>query len=213
MLTDIEIAQSCEMQPIGKIAEKLNIPEEKLEPYGRYKAKVDHIASEGSPAEGQAGARHRHQPDARRRRQDHRHPSAWPTALRRTGQKRHAGAARAVAGPGVRHEGRRGGRRLCAGRAHGGYQPALHRRHARHQLRRTTCWPPWWTTTSSRATPWASTRAAMTLEALRGYERPAAAQSSSTASAASPTARRARTGLTSPPPARSWRCFCLASSI
>ena len=27
MLTDIEIAQSCEMQPIGKIAEKLNIPE------------------------------------------------------------------------------------------------------------------------------------------------------------------------------------------
>ena len=44
MLTDIEIAQSCEMQPIGKIAEKLNIPEEMLEPYGRYKAKVDHIA-------------------------------------------------------------------------------------------------------------------------------------------------------------------------
>ena len=43
MLTDIEIAQSCEMQPIGKIADKLNIPEEMLEPYGRYKAKVDHI--------------------------------------------------------------------------------------------------------------------------------------------------------------------------
>ena len=29
MLTDIEIAQSCEMQPIGKIADKLNIPEAK----------------------------------------------------------------------------------------------------------------------------------------------------------------------------------------
>ena len=52
MLTDIEIAQSCEMQPIGKIAEKLNIPEEMLEPYGRYKAKVDHIALKDLPQKG-----------------------------------------------------------------------------------------------------------------------------------------------------------------
>ena len=52
MLTDIEIAQSCEMQPIGKIADKLNIPEEMLEPYGRYKAKVDHIALKDLPQKG-----------------------------------------------------------------------------------------------------------------------------------------------------------------
>ena len=52
MLTDIEIAQSCKMQPIGKIAEKLNIPEEMLEPYGRYKAKVDHIALKDLPQKG-----------------------------------------------------------------------------------------------------------------------------------------------------------------
>ena len=52
MLTDIEIAQSCEMQPIGKIAEKLNIPEEMLAPYGRYKAKVDHIALKALPQKG-----------------------------------------------------------------------------------------------------------------------------------------------------------------
>ena len=41
LLTDIEIAQSCTMEPIGRIAERANIPESSLEAYGRYKAKVD----------------------------------------------------------------------------------------------------------------------------------------------------------------------------
>ncbi|MBR0535318.1 MAG: formate--tetrahydrofolate ligase [Clostridia bacterium] len=40
-LTDIEIAQSCEMKPISEIAAKAGIGDEFLEPYGRYKAKVD----------------------------------------------------------------------------------------------------------------------------------------------------------------------------
>ena len=40
-LTDIEIAQSCEMRPIGEIARRAGIDEKYLEPYGRYKAKVD----------------------------------------------------------------------------------------------------------------------------------------------------------------------------
>lgn len=40
MLTDIEIAQQAQLQPITKIAEKLNIKEDELEPYGRYKAKL-----------------------------------------------------------------------------------------------------------------------------------------------------------------------------
>ena len=39
--SDIEIAQSAEMLPIGKIAEKLNIPADALELYGNYKAKVN----------------------------------------------------------------------------------------------------------------------------------------------------------------------------
>ena len=41
-MTDIEIAQSCEMKPIGRIAEAAGIDEKYLEPYGRYKAKVDY---------------------------------------------------------------------------------------------------------------------------------------------------------------------------
>ena len=41
-MTDIEIAQSCEMKPIGQIAETAGIDDKYLEPYGRYKAKVDY---------------------------------------------------------------------------------------------------------------------------------------------------------------------------
>ena len=40
-LSDIEIAQSCKMKPIGEIAAKAGIGDDFLEPYGRYKAKVD----------------------------------------------------------------------------------------------------------------------------------------------------------------------------
>ena len=40
-LTDIEIAQSAKMQPITAIAASAGVPEDALEQYGRYKAKVD----------------------------------------------------------------------------------------------------------------------------------------------------------------------------
>lgn len=40
-LFDIEIAQQCRMLPIGEIARRAHVQEEYLEPYGRYKAKVD----------------------------------------------------------------------------------------------------------------------------------------------------------------------------
>ena len=40
-LSDIEIAQGCKMKPIGEIAEKIGITDEYLEPYGKYKAKID----------------------------------------------------------------------------------------------------------------------------------------------------------------------------
>ena len=41
MKTDIEIAQSAEMQPITAIAEAAGIPVDCLEPYGKYKAKIN----------------------------------------------------------------------------------------------------------------------------------------------------------------------------
>ena len=41
-MTDIEIAQACKMKKINEIAKTLDIPEEYLELYGNYKAKVDY---------------------------------------------------------------------------------------------------------------------------------------------------------------------------
>src|SRR5690625_3211035 len=41
MQTDIEIAQSVELEPIEEIAKKINIPKDQLEQYGKYKAKIN----------------------------------------------------------------------------------------------------------------------------------------------------------------------------
>ena len=48
-LSDIEIAQSCTMRPIGEIAEKAHIDVKYLEQYGRHKAKVELSFLEESP--------------------------------------------------------------------------------------------------------------------------------------------------------------------
>jgi formate--tetrahydrofolate ligase len=40
MKSDIEIAQETELKNINTIAESINIPEEDIEQYGRYVAKV-----------------------------------------------------------------------------------------------------------------------------------------------------------------------------
>ena len=41
-LSDIEIAQQCEMKRINEIADKLDISDEYVEQYGKYKAKIDY---------------------------------------------------------------------------------------------------------------------------------------------------------------------------
>lgn len=41
MLTDIEIAQQTKLRPIAEIAEELGVRNEELEPYGRFKAKLN----------------------------------------------------------------------------------------------------------------------------------------------------------------------------
>ncbi|MBW1605586.1 formate--tetrahydrofolate ligase [Lactobacillus sp. Sy-1] len=40
MKTDIEISQESQLLPIGKIASKLNLTDQQIEPYGHYKAKI-----------------------------------------------------------------------------------------------------------------------------------------------------------------------------
>ena len=39
-MTDLEIAQATPMEPIQKVAAKIGIPEDALEYYGKYKAKL-----------------------------------------------------------------------------------------------------------------------------------------------------------------------------
>ena len=121
MLTDaIEIAQSCVMQPIEKIADTLGLTPDLLEPYGRYKAKVDYLALKDRPQKGRLVLVT---------------PSIQPAgegkttvsigladALRLEGYNACLALREPSLRPGFRCEGRRGGRRLCAGRADGGHQ-------------------------------------------------------------------------------------------
>jgi len=48
-LSDIEIAQSVQMQPISEIAKKAGIPEDTVEYYGKYKAKIDYTQLKDLP--------------------------------------------------------------------------------------------------------------------------------------------------------------------
>ena len=155
------------------------------------------------PAGRQARAGHRDHADAGRRGQDHDHGRP-----RRRAQPdrpaRHDLPARALARPVLRHEGRRGRRRLRPGRADGGHQPPLHRRLPRHRrrpqpARRADRQPP---LLGQRARP---RRAPDHLAPRDGHERPRAAPDRELARRQSPTASRARTASTSRSPPRSWR--------
>lgn len=52
MLSDIEIAQAAEIQPIVTIAEKLGLTIDEIEQYGKYKAKLDLATRKNAPLEG-----------------------------------------------------------------------------------------------------------------------------------------------------------------
>ena len=41
MMTDIEIAQQTKLKPIAQVAQDLGVLPEELEPYGRFKAKLN----------------------------------------------------------------------------------------------------------------------------------------------------------------------------
>ncbi len=54
MKSDIEIAQASKLKKISEVAKKLDIPEDSLEPYGHYKAKIslDYLNSLNSKTDG-----------------------------------------------------------------------------------------------------------------------------------------------------------------
>ena len=134
--SDIEIAQAAKLRPIVDVArERLGIPSESLEPYGRYKAKVslDYIKSLQDRPNGKLVLVSAITPTPGGRRQNHhdRWPDRRPQSHRQEGDAVHS---RTVAGAVLRHERRRGGWRLCAGRPDGGHQSPFHRRFSRDHV-------------------------------------------------------------------------------
>ena len=130
MKTDIEIAQATKLAADrARSRKRLGIPDEALEPYGRYKAKIslDWLATQPRRSGGKLVLVSAISPT----------PAGEGKTTTTVGtdrcaephrQPRHRLPARALARPGVRHEGRCGGGRLRAGRADGGHQSAFHRR-------------------------------------------------------------------------------------
>ena len=130
---DLAVRQERPIIDIAK--EKLGIAPENLEPYGHYKAKVwmDYIKSLENQPNGKLILVSAISPT----------PAGegkttttvgLTDALNHIGKKAMLCLREPSLGTVLRHEGRRGGRRLRAGRADGGHQPPLHRRLPRHHL-------------------------------------------------------------------------------
>ena len=133
MLSDIELAQQAKLKPIADIARELGIQEDELEPYGRYKAKLNErlierlqdradgklvlvTAINPTPAgEGKTTT-----------------TAGLGEAMAKIGKKAVLALREPSLGPVFGIKGGAGRRRLCAGAAHGGYQPSFYRGYARH---------------------------------------------------------------------------------
>ena len=136
MPSSLRIAQEAKLRPITEIAAAAGLEPDELEPYGRYKGKVYALRPRSArrPARRQADQRHGDHADEGRRGQDDDVGLADP-GTRAHRQEGRALPARGLARPGVRDQGRRRRRRLRPGRADGGHEPPLHRRHPRDRRR------------------------------------------------------------------------------
>ena len=176
MLSSLEIAQEATLRPIADVADEAGIEPDELELYGRYKAKVDLSILE----------RLADRPDGKIVNVTAITPTpagegktttsvALTQGLGQIGRKPGARAARGVARAGVRDQGRRGRRRLHAGRPDGGPEPPLHGRPARDHRRQQPALG------ADRRAPAARQRATHRpahdlLAPVHGHERPLAAR-------------------------------------
>ena len=131
--SDLEIAQSCTMQPICDIARTVGIDDADIEPYGRYKAKVA-LSVLGQPPRGKGKlvlvTAITPTPAGEGKTTT---TIGLADALRRIGKDAAVALREPSLGPVFGRKGRRDRRRLRAGRADGGHRPALHRRLSRHR--------------------------------------------------------------------------------
>ena len=209
--TDIEIAREAKKLPIMQIGAKLGIPSDDLLPYGHDKAKVGQsfinslqgrpdgklilvTAINPTPAgEGKTTT-----------------TVGLGDGLNRIGKKAVVCIREASLGPELRHEGWGCGRRLCAGRADGGDEPALYRRFPRHHQRAQPA-------VGDDRQPYllgqraGYRRAPHRLAPGDGHERPRAARYRGEPGRRGQRLSRARPGSTSRSRPRSWRsCACRA---
>ncbi len=132
----IEIARRAKLRPIADIAAELSIPADDLELYGKHKAKVSlglFHRLDGAPS-GKLILVTAITPT----------PAGEGKTTTTVGLSQALGAElgkrvftcirQPSMGPCFGLEGRSGRRRLFPGRANGGHQPPLHRRHPRHRI-------------------------------------------------------------------------------
>ena len=201
--SSLEIAQSATLRPISEIAAEAGLQPDEVELYGRYKAKID--LSRARPA--RRPARRRSSIDVTAITPTKAGEGKTTTSVSLTQGLGHIGKsagalpARGVARPGVRDQGRRRRRRLRAGRADGGHEPPLHRRHPRDRRREQPARGD--ARGAHPARQRARHRPALDLAgAAASTSTTARCATSSSASAAARTATRARPASTSPPPPR-----------
>ena len=131
---DIEIAQAATPVPIAEIASAAGILPYELDLYGNTKAKV-HLSIRDrlkDVPERQVHRGDRHHSHPARRGQDHHDGRSQPGAGRASGQEGIHLHPPAQPGTDLRHQGRRGRRRLQPDHPHGGVQPPSDRRYSRH---------------------------------------------------------------------------------
>ena len=130
---DIEIARRANTLPIDDIAAKLGIPDAALEHYGKLKAKVSldyyHALDNGTAGKLILVTAITPTPAGEGKTTT---SIGLCDALNRIGKKASVCLREPSLGALFWHERRGRRRRLFTGRAHGGHQPALHRRFSRH---------------------------------------------------------------------------------
>ena len=121
MKSDIEIAQEAQMVHIREVVAKLDIPEDDLELYGKYKAKLSdelirRVSDRKDGKQSNAGGRGKDHHERRPRR-----------GIRQTREKGGYRVKRAVPWTVFWNQGRCSRRRIRAGCADGGSESALYR--------------------------------------------------------------------------------------
>ena len=156
MKTDIEIAQSCTLLPITAIGAKLGLTEEQLECYGRYKAKLLPSATAGKPQTGKLILVTAINPTAAGEGKTTT-SIGLADSLSALGKKTVLALREPSLGPvfGLKGGATGGGwAQVPPWRTSTSISPAT----STPSAPPTTCWRPWWITTSIRATLWTSNR-------------------------------------------------------